>query len=277
MTTQTSPTPEKKSLVRKLAEVMGEVERVAKSGRNEFHRYDYATEADIVASVRGAMAARHLMLVPDVEDIQWGKVERKNGSPDRLATLRVRFTVLDGDSGESHSFTVLGEGQDPGDKATYKALTGATKYALLKLFLIPTGDDPENDAASSPPPRRQAPQQAPRTAAAPSAAHPETARVAAKADAQAKVDKALGREEALVAFGVLKGRPIASLSSNELATTIHFGLAKLSGNPTGKWVATFRSNLEALRTEEQRRLAEYQAAHPLTGEFDVPAEPGAQG
>src|SRR5699024_6730814 len=36
-------------------------------------------------------------------------------------------------------------GQDAGDKAVYKAITGATKYALMKVFMIPTGDDPEQD------------------------------------------------------------------------------------------------------------------------------------
>jgi hypothetical protein len=37
----------KKSLAAKLAEIMSEVERIAKKGRNDFHKYDYATESDI--------------------------------------------------------------------------------------------------------------------------------------------------------------------------------------------------------------------------------------
>jgi len=134
-----------KSLVRKLAEVMAAVERVPKSGRNDFHKYDYATEADITAAVRSAMASRHLMMVPSIEHTEWKGIPRKNGGEDRLCTLTVRFTVMDGESDESLTFLVLGEGQDPGDKATYKAFTGAVKYALLKLFLIPTGDDPEHE------------------------------------------------------------------------------------------------------------------------------------
>ncbi|SDE53559.1 ERF superfamily protein [Myxococcus virescens] len=138
--------PQRKlSLVRKLAEVMGSVGHVPKSGRNNFHKYDYATEADIVAAVRTGMADRALMLIPTVVDTKWSPPDRQK---DRLVTLTVRFTLHDGESGEALSFEVLGEGQDPGDKATYKALTGATKYALLKLFLIPTGDDPEQDDAN---------------------------------------------------------------------------------------------------------------------------------
>ena len=144
------PAP-KKTLVQKLAEVMGEVERVAKRGRNDFHKYDYATESDILSAVREHMAKHSLMLVPSVEDIQWRS--------DSNCLLKVRFTVYDGDpvpklsvstdtvwsQMEALSFIVYGEGQDKGDKATYKAMTGATKYALLKLFKIPTGDDPEHE------------------------------------------------------------------------------------------------------------------------------------
>ncbi|HYE89524.1 MAG TPA: ERF family protein [Terriglobales bacterium] len=131
-----------KSLVTKLAEVMAEVERVAKRGRNDFHKYDYVTEADIAAAVREHMAARHLMMIPSVESLAW----RADG---KIATLGVKFTIYDGDTGEMLPFLVYGEGQDSGDKATYKAMTGANKYALLKLFQIPTGDDPEREGGGS--------------------------------------------------------------------------------------------------------------------------------
>jgi len=126
-------------LIKKLAEVMAEVERVAKHGRNDFHKYDYATESDITAAVRKAMADRGIMMIPHVLSLDWRATEK--GQP--IATMAVEFRVTDGDS--HMTFTIIGEGQDSGDKATYKALTGATKYALLKLFLIPTGDDPERE------------------------------------------------------------------------------------------------------------------------------------
>lgn len=134
-----------RSLVRKLAEVMGDVERIPKSGYNDFHRYSYATEADIVAAVRKGLAARNVMIVHKVDDLKWRlpvKASGESGSP--IATVSVTFTAIDGDSGETLPVAqTIGEGQDSGDKAVYKALTGALKYAVLKLFLIPTGDDPE--------------------------------------------------------------------------------------------------------------------------------------
>ena len=39
---------------------------------------------------------------------------------------------------------VLGDGADTGDKASYKAMTGAMKYALRQTFVIETGDDPDD-------------------------------------------------------------------------------------------------------------------------------------
>lgn len=134
--------PASKSLVAKLAEVLGDVERVPKSGYNDFHKYSFATEADIVAAVRKGMSTHGLIMVPSVEDVTW-----RDGKSAPIATTRVRFTIMDGDSDASLSFVIVSEGQDSGDKALYKALTGATKYALLKLFLIPTGDDPEHETA----------------------------------------------------------------------------------------------------------------------------------
>jgi hypothetical protein len=62
-----------------------------------------------------------------------------------LLTLRFTWTLTDGESGETISFQSIGTGADSGDKAAYKAATGALKYALLTGFLIPTGDDPEAD------------------------------------------------------------------------------------------------------------------------------------
>ncbi len=135
-----------RSLVRKLAEVQGAVDRVAKNGHNDHFNYKFATESDITAAVRKEMADRRLMLFPNVVNTVWEKMTRAKGGETKLCTLTVEFTVEDGDSGETRKFTILGQGEDSMDKATYKAMTGAEKYALLKLFMIPTGDDPENDS-----------------------------------------------------------------------------------------------------------------------------------
>ena len=152
----------KMSLVLKLAAIMAGLERVPKSGRNDFHKYDYATEADITAAVRRGLGEAGILMVPSVVKVEWKDLPRKNGGADRLCTLTVRFTLRDCDSGETLAFEMLGEGSDATDKASYKAMTGAVKYALLKLFLMSTGDDPEREEEPARPqkPQRQKSEQA---------------------------------------------------------------------------------------------------------------------
>lgn len=135
------------TLVRKLAAVMAAVHHVPKRGRNAFHGYDYATEADIVAVIRQELATRHVMLIPSVESIDRQPVGEKGSV---LTTLSMRFTFLDGESGESLERPWCGAGTDKEDKGLYKAMTGGEKYFLLKTFLIPTGDDPERDTDKPP-------------------------------------------------------------------------------------------------------------------------------
>lgn len=151
--TVTPITPAPANLVEKLAAVMAQVARVPKNGWNDFHKYHYATEADITECVRSAMASHGVMLIPSVEKTEWRTIKNKSGGEEFIASLTVHFTATDGK--DRIEFNVMGEGQDRGDKATYKAMTGAIKYALLKLFLIPTGDDPEREEEEKPAPRRQ--------------------------------------------------------------------------------------------------------------------------
>lgn len=133
-----------RGLVRKLAEIMAAVERVPKRGRNEFHRYDYATEADIVQVVRHEMASRQVMLIPSVQNHERHDITtKKNERGDPLTVLHMTFTFIDGETDQRLEMPWIGVGQDGGDKGVYKAMTGGEKYLLMKVFLMPTGDDPE--------------------------------------------------------------------------------------------------------------------------------------
>lgn len=59
--------------------------------------------------------------------------------------VKLEFTLTDIDTGFFETSTVSGEGMDKGDKAGYKAYTGALKYYLANTFMVATGDDPEKD------------------------------------------------------------------------------------------------------------------------------------
>lgn len=136
---------EQKSLIKKLAQVMTQVKYIEKRGFNNFNKYKYATEADVNEKVREYLAEQNVMLIPNMKSHTVREHQNRKGNTEYIVTAEVEFTFYDGDTGESLSFTIYGEGQDAGDKATYKAITGAQKYALMKSFMIPTGDDPEQD------------------------------------------------------------------------------------------------------------------------------------
>jgi hypothetical protein len=118
---------------------MRDVGYVQKAGHNDFQNYKYATEADAIAALRPAMIKHGLCMIPSVESVEqdeWGNTN-----------VLMHYRILDED-GNFLSFRAAGSGNDKnskgvGDKGIYKALTGASKYALLKTFMMETGDDPE--------------------------------------------------------------------------------------------------------------------------------------
>ena len=119
--------------------MMRDVGYVQKAGHNDFQNYKYATEADAIAALRPAMIKHGLCMIPSVESVEqdeWGNTN-----------ILMHYRILDED-GNFLSFRAAGSGNDKnskgvGDKGIYKALTGASKYALLKTFMMETGDDPE--------------------------------------------------------------------------------------------------------------------------------------
>ena len=132
-------------LAKKLIAVMQECRYVAKNGVNTFHKYKYATCADVLEMVNAAFVKHGIasITVPEVVDLH--EVTTAKGSTEHIATVKVTIKLVDADSGESLEISGMGSGQDSGDKAVMKAQTAAIKYAYLLSFAISTGDDPEAD------------------------------------------------------------------------------------------------------------------------------------
>jgi hypothetical protein len=139
------------NLTQKLCQVMATVDRIPKTGRNDYHGYSYAEESVIVEAIRKELATRNVMLYPSLQTRMLGDGTGAITVEGGITTVLMTYTFVDGDSGETMESAWAGQGQDSGDKGLYKAYTGAQKYFLLKTFLMPTGDekgadDPENPA-----------------------------------------------------------------------------------------------------------------------------------
>ena len=143
-----NPTPEQLgALAAAVARVMSSTTAVQKTGRNKHGGYSYASDADLLYALRPAMAAEGLSLLPHAQDVRQSEGQSKM----RYRVLCVTTWRLLHKGGGWVDLQTIGEGADALDKAAYKAQTGALKYALRQLFLVPTGDDPENDARNTAP------------------------------------------------------------------------------------------------------------------------------
>jgi hypothetical protein len=128
---------------------MGEVSYIKETGKNKFHNYSYATDEDVALAVRPAMVKYGLALLPvDVEVSTVQHSPTAKGAAQWRTDLIYVFELLH-TSGESKIVKAPGAGIDGEDKGVYKGITGARKYLLRTLFMIPTGTDPERGAQAS--------------------------------------------------------------------------------------------------------------------------------
>jgi len=122
--------------------VMMKVGVVKKDGHNDFQNYDYVTEASLLKDLRPAMIEAGLILIPSGKTIS--PIDEHGN-----IFVEIEYTVAHVNHKDEMKVTAYGCGNDRnskggvGDKGLYKALTGANKYLLFKLFQIATQDDPE--------------------------------------------------------------------------------------------------------------------------------------
>lgn len=119
-----------------LAKAAADIGTVAETGKNDHHRYRYASVADLARAVQPALSKHGLAIVPLRYDTEWSG----NG-----CRVTAHYRIVHS-SGQHLDAVAIGEGIDKGDKAAYKAQTGAWKYLVRTLFAIPTGDDAEQDS-----------------------------------------------------------------------------------------------------------------------------------
>lgn len=130
-----------KALAAKMIKILGAVSgKVTKSGYNSHNKYHYVMEADLLDAVRSELVAHKVFVFSSIEEVN------QEGT---LTTIRTKHTFVDSESGETFEVFGAGQGKDAQDKGLYKAITGASKYFLLKSFMMAGDDDPEKDSAVS--------------------------------------------------------------------------------------------------------------------------------
>lgn len=143
----------------KLRAILTAVDRIEKDKNNTQGNYMYASEKAIKETLHPLFMTHGLLLVPTRQELL-NFTPPAGDKRSYITTLKCGFDILDTDSGATLPMEMIISGGDSLDKGATKAITGAIKYVLTTLFLIPTGDDPEADskaqARSAPQPRATA-------------------------------------------------------------------------------------------------------------------------
>ena len=132
----------KKNALRKALKEKGVLK---KGGVNDYDKYSYFSEAQYKELFTELFSNVGLELsFTEVESNTFtGSEKQANGRMPKLD-----FILTDIATGFYEVTTITGEGIDKGDKAGYKAYTGALKYYLANTFMVATGDDPEKESPS---------------------------------------------------------------------------------------------------------------------------------
>ena len=126
--------------------VMAEIKAVGKDGTNKHNGYNFRGIDGVLNAVGPVLRQYAVLLVPTVEEINFGEVHARGGAVMTTVRLRMRVTLYDMD-GSNISATVWGEAFDSGDKATAKAHSVALRTALIQMLALPT-QEPDPDEAT---------------------------------------------------------------------------------------------------------------------------------
>lgn len=114
-----------------------------KGGKNGYSGYSYFSEAQYKELFTELFSDCGLEL--RFTELEYGILD---GGKNNGRIPKLQFTLMDTDTGYGEETVITGEGMDSGDKAGYKAYTGALKYYLANTFMVATGEDPEKDTPS---------------------------------------------------------------------------------------------------------------------------------
>jgi hypothetical protein len=135
------------SIILAIAAIRDSVGTVEKDSKNAHFGYSYVSEREMQAAIRPLLAEHGLVIIPSASTGQHA-VTDEAGYYNYMAAFRLCHV-----DGSVWPEPIYVPAQDKGDKAAWKANTGAMKYLLNRLFMLDTGDDPEgkDDAAKKSP------------------------------------------------------------------------------------------------------------------------------
>ena len=132
--------PQGKNLHQRILAVMSDLSYIQKGDKTVNGQYRFVSHDQVTAALHPLLVKHGIVVIPHVE-------EMTQDGDRTMVKLSVVFRNSDSPA-DSFFITFYGYGIDKGDKGPGKAISYAYKYALLKLFCLETGDDPDQVANS---------------------------------------------------------------------------------------------------------------------------------
>lgn len=135
-----------KLITTKLLAIMAEMGTINKDGYNDHNKYTYIKESTIAKKIQPLLVKHRVFIVPNMISSVTRQITTSQGKSQNFTTVEVDYMIICADSGETVTSKAFGEGMDTGDKALYKASTGAHKYFLIRTFNLGSDEDAEDDS-----------------------------------------------------------------------------------------------------------------------------------
>lgn len=132
----------KMNIYQRIQAVMQDIQYLAKDDQVAFGttKYKAISEEKVTTSVRSSMIKNGLVMYPETQEISMQEISKEK----QITTVNVTYRMVNVDNpNEQIMIASSGQGSDTQDKGSGKAMTYAFKYALLRTFMIPTGEDPD--------------------------------------------------------------------------------------------------------------------------------------
>lgn len=146
------------SLASRLAHIADQIGEKEPQRHSRDIKFPYHAAKDVYGWWRPLLHAQNIIIVPSIIDsnVQLVTLPRASGGTRStfLTTITARFTIIDGTTGEIIEGSAIGQGEDPSDKGSGKAMTYAEKAFLLGMGMNGSESDVEAYSDTEEAPRK---------------------------------------------------------------------------------------------------------------------------
>jgi len=142
-------------LAMKIYNIMSQTKALQKGtivGKGTKGEYKAVGEAEVLNELKPLLLKEKLIVLPidgDIEEKVDSVIQYSKDATRIITQLKVKFLIIDAETGESVEIVGFGNGADTQDKGSGKAFTYAYKTALSKSFMLFSGEDTDNHHSDS--------------------------------------------------------------------------------------------------------------------------------